>query len=826
MRKALQKQPEIQQAERPRPAGRLGVLVAAGLGLYLVLFYTTRLPTIEQVTGGTFRRIDYWQFLLLPEMLLGVWFGDPPALGLFDRLPVLLFAGLMTAYAATLGWILLVAVGADRALTRLESFVFSNAVGLATVSTYTLAVGLLGWLHNPMVFWLPAVLSMALFSKLWLRRAKESVPGERHEFSQRKADSIGVRQAEGTDPADWLDPRWLWPAAPFALVIVLGGVLPPVDFDVLEYHLQAPKEFYAEGHIGFLPHNVYANMPLGASMFALAAMGITGDWWLGALVGKTVVALTAPLTALALLAAGRRLHSNTAGTVAAVLYLATPWVVHVSTAGLAESPLAMYSFLAVYATVLLPAAPAKGQPSGCPVGVHASACRTPQGSLNPDTPASQGSVFPSTILHPYANYLLAGYLAGTAAACKYPGILFVLVPLLAWTAWRATRNEEGETANAVSKRSRPWFPRLRNMRKPVAALLCAAALGGGLWYAKNWAFTGNPTYPLLFELFGDRTGTWDAASNAQWNRVHLPDGFSPVTLGRDLATVFLRSEWLGPLLFPLALLAVAARRFCRTEAVPVVGAEDAAEGDCVPGRRTARRSVPATGRTAQRSVPATGRTARRSVPATWVLAGYFAWFIAAWWLLTHRIDRFWIPSLAVVAVLAGVGATWTDRAWWRRALLWLFLLTSLASLLVAVSPAPGNYKRFFLPLERARTDPLRVNPWHLHFNANPPKGTLLLVGDAAVFDLEVPILYSTCFDETPLRRLADEGTAEAIRRRLAEAGVSHVLVHWGEIARYRATYGFDPWVQPDLFEELVEQQVLAPLPPIDDHPARAYRVVR
>ncbi len=746
----------MQLAKTRRPGRWRKVLVPAGLGLYLVLFYATRLPTIEQVIGRTFRRVDYWQFLLLPEILLDAWFGNPPGLGLFDRLPVLLFAGLMTAYAATLGWILLRAVGVDRTLTRLESFVFSTAGGLATISTYTLAAGLLGWLHSPGAFWLPAVLSMALFSKLWLRR----LPAERT-----GPDRTGERQAIGTESAEWLNPRWLWLAAPFALAIVLGGMLPPVDFDVLEYHLQAPKEFYAEGRIRFLPHNVYANMPLGASMFALAAMGITGDWWLGALVGKAVVALTAPLTALALLAAGRRLHSNTAGTVAAVLYLATPWVVHVSTAGLAESPLAMYSFLALYAAIRLPTTA---------VGVHASACPTLRVPPNPDAPASHGSVFPSTFLHPYANFLLAGYLAGAAGACKYPGVLFVIVPLVAWTALCDVKRERGGGAVSLD-RLRLWFFRLLARWKPIAALLCAAALGGGLWYAKNSAFTGNPTYPLLFELFGDRTGTWGAAANTQWNQVHLPDGFSPVALGRDLATVFLRSEWLGPLLFPLALLALA-------------------------GRRPRREDL--------------------------LLAGYLAWFIAAWWLLTHRIDRFWIPSLAVVAVLAGVGATWTDRAWWRRAFLCLFLLTSLASLLVAVSPAPGNYKRFFLPLARARTDPLRVNPWHLHFNAQPPEGNLLLVGDAAVFDLDMPILYSTCFDETPLRRLAGDGSAAEIRRRLAEAGISHVLVHWGEIGRYRATYGFDPWVQPERFEELVEQGVLTPLPPIEEHPARAYRVVR
>ncbi len=73
--------------------------------------------------------------------------------------------------------------------------------------------------------------------------------------------------------------------------------------------LQAPKEFYQAGRITFLPHNVYANMPLGTEMLSLLGMVVAGDWWTGALVGKTLIACFAPLTALALLAAGRRFVS-------------------------------------------------------------------------------------------------------------------------------------------------------------------------------------------------------------------------------------------------------------------------------------------------------------------------------------------------------------------------------------------------------------------------------------------------------------------------------------------------------------------------------------
>jgi hypothetical protein len=76
---------------------------------------------------------------------------------------------------------------------------------------------------------------------------------------------------------DVLSPRWLWLAVPFVLAILLAGMLPPLDFDVREYHLQSPKEFFQQGQITFLPHNVYANMALGTEMLSLLAMVVGGQ---------------------------------------------------------------------------------------------------------------------------------------------------------------------------------------------------------------------------------------------------------------------------------------------------------------------------------------------------------------------------------------------------------------------------------------------------------------------------------------------------------------------------------------------------------------------
>src|SRR5271157_5423711 len=82
--------------------------------------------------------------------------------------------------------------------------------------------------------------------------------------------------------------------APFLVIMFLGAMLPAIDFDVLEYHLQGPKEYLQAGRIAFLPHNVYTSMPFGVEMLHLMGMEVLGDWWWGGLVGQLLVALYAP----------------------------------------------------------------------------------------------------------------------------------------------------------------------------------------------------------------------------------------------------------------------------------------------------------------------------------------------------------------------------------------------------------------------------------------------------------------------------------------------------------------------------------------------------
>jgi 4-amino-4-deoxy-L-arabinose transferase-like glycosyltransferase len=465
-------------------------------------------------------------------------------------------------------------------------------------------------------------------------------------------------------------------------------------------------------------------------------MSVSRDWWFGALVGKTISAAFAPLAALGLFAAGRRLFSSTAGELAALVYLSIPWVVQGATLGLVEAGTGCY----LLATLLT-----------------ASRLSETEKSVHPKSTAEK---LPS-VSHRAGWTLLAGFLAGGAMATKYPAAVFVVLPVGAWVAWTSRRK--------------------RHARETVIALALyaiAVAVGGGLWLAKNWALTGNPVYPLAYDWFDGTTRT--AELNAKWQQAHRPPNFEPADLWRRIAGFVLTSEWLSPLVWPLAALGV------------LLGWRD---------RRV-----------------------------KWWF-GYVALFFALWWLLTHRIDRFWVPVLPIMALVAGGAASSMTTTTWRRGLLALVGAGTLWSFVVVTSGIGGGDSRYFESLDRLKVDPSRLSSWQAWLNTHTPADkSVLSVGDAQVFDLEVPVLYNTVFDPSEFEAIVRDEHGELrpaadIRERLR--GVAYVYVNWGEIVRYRSpgNYGFSDFVQPAIFERLVDEGVLGPaVPEFADVPVQIFPV--
>ncbi len=478
-------------------------------------------------------------------------------------------------------------------------------------------------------------------------------------------------------------------------------MLPATDFDVLEYHLQGPKEYYQAGRIQFLPHNVYTNMPFDVEMLHLLGMSVMADWWWGALAGQLLVALFGPATAVLIHATASRI-SPRAGWIAALVYLSTPWVYRLGVIAYVEGPLCFYHAALVWAWL--------GRPTAAKHDLGRS-------------------------------WTLLGLLAGGAMGCKYTALISAVVPfgLLAiadcWR-WRSAR--------------------------PLIFYGLGWSVIMAPWLIKNVLDTGDPIYPLGYRLFHGRA--WDEARQIQWQKAHGSHSFSWKELAGSVVNVAGRSDWQSSLylaLAPLAWLRFGARRM------------------------------------------------------VWILGVLITYLFLTWWLFTHRIDRFWLPMLPALAVLAGVGADWSRRRGWM-ALLTALLAIALVMNLSYDSSALAGLNEWTGDLYYLRRDlPERLNRPLASLDARlPSDARILLVGQAAVFHVRHPIVYNTVFNTEQIEDLARGKDAAAFRQTLRERKLTHIYVDWKEIQRHRELggYGFTDFVTRERFSRWVADGVL-------DHPA-------
>ncbi len=703
-----------------RAGGAADVAALSGLfvvlsGVYALFFY--RAPLIGDVA-----RYQPLAYCLAPEGLLQQWCGAPDGeVAVWDRLPLAALAGAIGVTAFLVGRLVLSRRSVARCMDRLEYVAFATGIGFSGLSLWTLGVGLCGGLRRPVLLAAPPLLIAALSCwQAWR---------DRHGSGVARATARGG--SSGRLSVGWWRPRAWWLAAPFLLVIAGGALLPAIHFDALEYHLQVPREWVQRGRIAYLPHNVYGNMPLGGEALVALAMACSPGalgWWWGALAGKLVLALFAPLAALLLASTGRRYVSAEAGTVAALVYLSTPWVVHVSISGLNEGVLAFYLLAA------------------------ACAARSWLDHRHADPACARGYLW------------LAGWMAGAAAACKYTSVVLVVIPLLILVAIRSRRDG----------------------LRAAGSFALAAALACGPWYVKNWVQTGNPVYPLMARVFTSQPRTPEQV--LQFQRAHQVPAdaqgrrYTLSQAWQSLRELLGGSAWHSPLIVPLAVL--------------------------VWLRRPALRQ------------------------ATFWLGGLLV-FVTLWWLTTHRVDRFVVPVLPLAALVAGVGATWSRAPVWRAAL-WTVLACGLvANFTLAALPLLGD-NRYLVRLEQLRDDPrlTTVSVAHRFLNEHVrPGGCVLIVGDAGVFNVRVPMLYSTCFDPCIFEQLMRGRDAAQRRAQLRERGVSHIYVDWAEIERYRqpGNYGFTDYVTPELLHgELEAEQRLiraVPVPGLDPQRGEVFEVL-
>ncbi len=674
---------------------RVGLALATGgLLISLIAFFGVPLHRSVLLVG------------LVPDELVRQWCGGSwQRVGLADRLPLFVLATLIQLSMLGYGFVAMTLLGWRPARLGREGtdWPLAAALGLGVHGTVVMLAGWLGMLAWRHVAWL-AMLFGVPFSVLAAQQGWQEWRRQRRSGRRRFQSHWGI----GVGSAVLL--AW-------GIYLSLAAVLPPHDFDVREYHLQVPKEWWQAGRLTFLSHNVYGNMPLGAEMAALESMVLWGGedgWWWGALCGKLLMAWSSVWCAVWLLALGRRHRSVGAGLGAALLYAAIPGIIHVSINGLNEGCLALY-YLGVFALLLE--------------------------WTREHSPSKSAERVVRTV----------AALAGFAATIKYPAVLFVSAPLLAVAALMAL------------------LGRLSWRAVGTAALIAMSA--GGAWYVKNAALSGNPVYPLAARWLDGRTRTPERI--AQWERAHQVPRDSRgrrYSMGQAVdaaARLLYRSDRLPPLVVPLALVAAI--------------------------------------------------QSWRSTETRLALVVLAVWF-GLWFVATHRIERFYLPFLPVVAWLAA--GPWRRRwpGYWQAVPTTAVVIALLYGGTASVSRFCGD-NRILVSLDQLRDDepnpsdpdmPRRTNPVHVWLNrrADLAEGeAVLLIGDAQPFDLEMPVYYNTCFDAPWLKRwLADRRTARQRRDALQRRRVRYVVVDWDEIARYRSTYGYSPYITRRLIEQELWQR--------------------
>lgn len=276
-------------------------------------------------------------------------------------------------------------------------------------------------------------------------------------------------------------------------------------YDILEYHLQLPKEYLLLGRIAYLPHNVYCAFPANVEMLYLLSMILHGSTVELGTVANHIHFLLGALFVFALWVIGRE-YSPLAGLIAALLGGTVGWLSYLS--GLAYVELGMLFF-----------------------GACAFAC-------------AQHAISSSRMIF----FALAGVMAGFACGCKYPAVAFIALPL---------------ALPIVLQKSAQMQLRLRNAGLYLAGCMVAFSP----WLLKNTIETGNPVFPLVNSVFKAAPPGWSSEEDDRWRRGHAPkDGEKALAARASLLwsrTFADPMQRLGPVVLLLGLTLLLGRKLDR-----------------------------------------------------------------------------------------------------------------------------------------------------------------------------------------------------------------------------------------------------------------------
>ena len=306
------------------------------------------------------------------------------------------------------------------ATTPGERFWICVACGLAAYAVCTIMLAALYLLYAPL---------------LWLMVAAPLVIGAAGLYATVRAPAT---------PAETPSPfRLVGTVVAGTAAVVLCGTLPfalspQVLHDSLVYHLALPQAYLTAHRFVPFPHLIFANTTLNMEMLYTVALSLGGPQTAKLLHGACGLGMLACTVAI-----GRRVHSTTAGVLAAFITLATPLVIAQWPSSYADLAAGFAFTVAVWGVVVW---------------------------------ATSGSLGPLRV---------AAVALGLFAGMRYTSVYGIVAIGVAVAVVLARKRPDGSS----------W-------RQALVPLALGVGVGVAPWLVKNWSHVGNPIFPLATGLFG------------------------------------------------------------------------------------------------------------------------------------------------------------------------------------------------------------------------------------------------------------------------------------------------------------------------------------
>jgi 4-amino-4-deoxy-L-arabinose transferase-like glycosyltransferase len=221
-------------------------------------------------------------------------------------------------------------------------------------------------------------------------------------------------------------------------ILLVNAVLPVWDYDALLYHLEIPRQYLAAGRIFFDPEIWRSAYPFLGEMPFLLGMVFGVDS-----LAKFIHLTYAVLLISSVYVFSLRFWGREVALTGTAILIGVPSFISWATWVSVDYAWAAFEFWSLYAICLW---------------------LIPENRMSPKW------------------LILAGIMSGCAASVKYLSLPTLLI-VGAIIGWKSIENRNMYRTN--------WFGNLMLFG-------ACAGLVMGAWYIKNWLWTGNPIYPLLF----------------------------------------------------------------------------------------------------------------------------------------------------------------------------------------------------------------------------------------------------------------------------------------------------------------------------------------